>query len=72
MYQHGPMCLRGPVSRRRRNWKAVPMKGRIPAEPALRHELIARVRAEIAAGTYETPEKWQHALERLAERLEWA
>jgi hypothetical protein len=28
-----------------------------------------RVRREIAAGTYDTPEKWDAALERLARRL---
>jgi hypothetical protein len=44
-----------------------------PAEPEtepFRHDLVARVRREIADGVYETPEKWQAALERLAEELE--
>jgi hypothetical protein len=36
----------------------------------IRHELVERVRREIAAGTYETPEKWAAALERLLQRLE--
>jgi hypothetical protein len=36
----------------------------------MRLELIARVRREIAAGTYDTPEKWEAALSRLLERLD--
>jgi hypothetical protein len=32
-------------------------------------DLIARVRREIAAGTYDTPEKWEAALERLLDRI---
>ena len=35
----------------------------------LRLDLIARVREEIAAGTYDTPEKFEVAMERLLERL---
>lgn len=31
----------------------------------IRHDLVARVRAEIAAGTYDTDERWQLAEERL-------
>src|SRR5262249_22718039 len=32
-------------------------------------ELVERVRAEIAAGTYDAPDKFQAALERLLERM---
>jgi anti-sigma28 factor (negative regulator of flagellin synthesis) len=39
-------------------------------DPDIRTELVERVRREIAAGTYDTPEKWAVALERLLERLE--
>lgn len=39
-------------------------------DPDIRHDLVARVRREIAAGTYETPEKWDLALDRLLQRLE--
>jgi hypothetical protein len=38
-------------------------------EGGLRLGLIARVREEIAAGTYDTPEKLEIALGRLLERL---
>lgn len=36
----------------------------------IRVDLVERVRREIAAGTYDTPEKWAVALQRLLERLE--
>jgi hypothetical protein len=39
-------------------------------EPRIRWELVQRIRNEIAAGTYETPEKLEKAVERLLERLE--
>jgi negative regulator of flagellin synthesis FlgM len=39
--------------------------------PGVRTELVERVRQEIAAGTYETPEKLEAALERLLDRLQW-
>ena len=38
------------------------------AEPSIRYDLVARVRREIEAGTYETEEKLQAALSRLLER----
>jgi hypothetical protein len=39
-------------------------------ERPIRWELVDRVRQEIADGTYETPEKWDVALDRLMDRLE--
>jgi hypothetical protein len=39
-------------------------------ERPIRWELVDRVRREIADGTYETPEKWDLALDRLMDRLE--
>jgi hypothetical protein len=41
-------------------------------EPVPRLDLIARVRQEIAAGIYDTPEKWEAALDGLLERLDLA
>ena len=35
----------------------------------IRKELVERVRQQIAAGTYDTQEKWEAALERMLERL---
>lgn len=39
-------------------------------EMAIRTDLVERVRREIAAGTYETPAKWEIALDRLLQCLE--
>jgi len=35
----------------------------------IRKGLVERVRREIAAGTYDTPEKWEAALDRLSRKL---
>jgi len=40
-----------------------------PATDNIRRGLVNRVRAEIAAGTYDTPEKWDAVLDRLADEL---
>jgi hypothetical protein len=78
MYRHASTCLKGPVSRSRAWWQDCPgpAQGRTRRKAAqeqpaagVREELVARVRQEIAAGTYETPEKWERALDRLADRL---
>ncbi|MDY7011522.1 MAG: flagellar biosynthesis anti-sigma factor FlgM [Planctomycetota bacterium] len=37
--------------------------------PEVRHDLVNRVKDEIAAGNYETPEKMQIAAERLLEEI---
>jgi len=37
--------------------------------PKIRFELVNRIKAEIAAGTYDTPEKMDIALERMANRI---
>ena len=39
------------------------------SDPDVRQDLVARVRQEIQAGTYDTPEKLEAALDRLAARL---
>ncbi|WP_439623597.1 hypothetical protein [Gemmata sp.] len=41
-----------------------------PGPDGIRHELVARVRSEIAAGTYDTEEKWRAAEEALLRRIE--
>lgn len=40
-----------------------------PGPDGIRHELVARIRQEIEAGTYDTEEKWLIAEERLLARL---
>jgi hypothetical protein len=39
---------------------------RMAPDPDVRQELVARVRQEIRAGTYDTPEKLEAAIDRLA------
>jgi hypothetical protein len=41
-----------------------------PAADGIRHLLVARIRQEIAAGTYDTDEKWLAAEEKLLRRIE--
>lgn len=75
MHSHGPNCLTGPVSRKRRNWTGRPRKARTPSaeqvdrDPPIRFDLVNRVRKEIAAGTYDTPAKMAMALDRLRQEL---
>jgi hypothetical protein len=38
-------------------------------DPTIRMELVKRVRREIAAGDYDTPARWEAALDRLLNRL---
>ena len=37
--------------------------------PKIRFDLVNRIKSEIAAGTYDTPEKMDIALERMASRI---
>ena len=43
---------------------------RMTPDPEVRQELVARVRQEIRAGTYDTPEKLEAAVDRLAACLD--
>ena len=79
MVKHGPNCLDGPVSRTSLWWTTSAAGKPNPRSEAegpcredlpIRRELVERVRREIAEGTYETPEKWEAALDRLSQRLE--
>ena len=72
MLRHKASCLSGPVSKARRSWSECteqPKKAR--DESTFRADLVARLRREIADGTYDTPAKMHIALERLLNRLEW-
>jgi hypothetical protein len=44
--------------------------GEQPGPDGIRHELVARIRREIAAGTYDTEEKWLAAEAELLRRME--
>jgi hypothetical protein len=67
MFRHGPSPLSGPSGRRRTRWNDNPPPS---DDRPIRADLVARVRREIAEGSYDTPEKFDVALERLLRRLE--
>jgi hypothetical protein len=83
MHEHGPDCMEGPIRGTHAWWRGLapvqePAAGQAQCtnqdshgaeEPGIRKELVERIRREIAAGTYDTPEKWQAALDKLAARL---
>ena len=82
---HGPQGLQGPhYSGRGKNTQVSGTSGpadQLDISPAaeaaaqaaesgtIRSDLVARVRQEIASGTYETPEKMDAALDRLLDEL---
>lgn len=68
MYHHSTMSLMSETNRLSRIWTAAKDKAPIPVnvpEADIRHDLVARIRSEIEAGTYDTPEKLSIALERM-------
>jgi hypothetical protein len=52
---------------RPRSRPPLPRQGEAPDE--IRHDLVRRVRREIAQGVYDTEAKWEAALDRLLEHL---
>jgi hypothetical protein len=44
----------------------------LAARTDIRVDLVQRVRREIAEGTYDSPDKWETALDNLLDRLEQA
>jgi len=77
MHTHGPSCLPGPVTRDLDHW-SVPAgsdsrshtDGARRAAAPIRHALVERIRREIARGTYDTPERFEAAMEHLFRRLD--
>jgi len=84
MQPHRPRNLSGPVRGTAAWWRglagqpeAPPTdvrkstgKGNSPQDdPAIRKDLVARVRREIQEGTYDTEEKWEAALDRMLDRM---
>jgi hypothetical protein len=85
MVRHDPTSLPGPVSKARSLWigtdSGATETDTLMLEPPnmpdplshradIRLDLVRRVRREIAAGAYETPEKWEAALDKLLGHLE--
>ena len=72
MFKHGPSTIIGPVSRNGKKWKSQPKavaKRKNEGAP-IRQDLVSRVRQEIAAGTYDTPEKFELALDKMLGELD--
>ena len=77
MHQH--KCLEGPVRGSPGWWQelgklsepveVLPPKKKRGKKSVIRRDLVARVKKEIAAGTYDTPEKWEATLDRLLDHL---
>lgn len=55
-----PAITPEPIARR-----AASLHAEMPGPDGIRHALVARVREMIAAGEYDTPERWAAAEERL-------
>jgi hypothetical protein len=84
MQQHGPDDLIGPLRGTAVWWQSArdasgPVHDGQDLDAAplhsadnngIRRDLVERVRRDIAAGLYDTPEKWRAALDRLLDRLE--
>lgn len=77
--QHSPRHFQGPLRGTRAWWRGMEPQLDQPEtisreEPKkdksrIRKDLVDRVKREIAAGVYDTEEKWEAALDRLLERL---
>jgi hypothetical protein len=67
MYRHMPTRPQRSVSHNRLQGLFNPSAE--PETEEFRHDLVARVRRQLADGVYDTPEKWEAALDRLAEEL---
>ena len=67
MTMHAPCVLKGPVTLDSGLWARPHSRKR--RSRGIRADLVARVRAEIAAGTYDTPQKWDQALDKLSRQL---
>ena len=66
MLIHGPSSLRGPVTQSHDCWAR--RSEIVSPDQPFRKELIAKVRAEISAGTYDTPERFEAAFAKLLDR----
>ena len=79
MHDHGSNYLEGPIRGSSAWWRRSAPQSEPAEQPAhttrnksskmessgIRKELVHRIRGEIAAGTYDTPDKWEAALDRL-------
>jgi hypothetical protein len=71
MQSHGPCTLKGPFTQHREWWQRPnhqPRPKKSGVVPGIRFQLVQRIRREIAAGTYDTPEKLALALDAMMRR----
>jgi hypothetical protein len=69
MTLHGPCTLEGPVTRDCPWWAQHKRKPRKRRTAGVRADLVARVKQQIADGTYDTPQRWEAALDQLAKTI---
>ena len=69
MVIHGPSRLRGPITQNEAQWLGDAATA-VADEQPIRRELVARVKAQIANGTYDTPEKFEAAFLKMLEGIE--
>ncbi len=80
MRDQGPGSWDGPIRGTPAWWRGLgPADGNATADKevmaskrhkrGIRKELVERVKRDIAAGVYDTPEKWEAALDNLLERM---
>ena len=71
MQTHLASRLPGPITGQR-EWWLLNVDDSVPdlSDPDIRADLVRRIRREIAAGTYDTPEKMERALRRLLEEMD--
>lgn len=69
MTLHAPCTLEGPVTQDC-PWWAQPKRKPRKRQSGIRADLVARVKRQIADGTYDTPERWEAALDQLARKLQ--
>ncbi len=63
MVIHGSSGLRGPITQHQDRWvRDRPVVTPTLYDPPIRTDLVERVKAEIAAGEYDTPERFEAAL----------
>ena len=69
MILHGPCTLEGPVTKDCPWWAQPKSLPRKRTGGSIRADLVARVKKQIADGTYDTAERWEAALDQLAAKL---
>ncbi|MFL5330980.1 MAG: flagellar biosynthesis anti-sigma factor FlgM [Gemmataceae bacterium] len=69
MVIQGPSRLRGPITQHDKQWLGHNATADVDESP-IRRELVDRVKAQIADGTYDTPEKFEAAFLKMLEGIE--